>query len=122
MYRPASPLPEETNLEEETNLKEVVSQLIGPKTTQTFIPDFFPIVRRGLVSYLHWDCPLPEETNLEEETNLKKVVSKLNGPKITQTLITYFFSIAPRGVVSYIHWDFFHAAVPGVVKIFSLPK
>ena len=114
-------MPEETNLEEETN-PEVVSKLIGPKTTQTLIMDFFPIVRRGVVSYLHWDCPLPEETNLEEETNLKKVVSKLNGPKITQTLITYFFSIAPRGVVSYIHWDFFHAAVPGVVKIFSLPK
>ena len=85
LYRPASPLQEETYQEEEV-LVDV--ELKGPIKIQTLMTDFFPIVRNGEASYLHWNFPAP----------IPGVVRIIVYPKMAkkiflQLLITQFFDL-----------------------------
>ena len=80
MFRPESPWHEET--EQEEDVKSVESSL----KNQTFMTDFFPIVRGGVVSYFHWElfhAVVP---------GVVRIILLPTKP-LLQTFITQFFDI-----------------------------
>ena len=84
MYRPASPLQEETNQEEDV---EDDVELKGPIKIQTLMTNFFPVVRNGVVSYSYWNFPAPVP-GVVRIVRLPKMAKK----KLLQLLITQFFN------------------------------